>query len=621
MADRQVSFEITATDRSAGAVAAAARGLDRLGDQADGATRDLGQLERETGRLRNQMLQTAAAAKVLGREFANTGDTKILKEFEKMTREAGRLDRALKAIEPPRLDFGPVGTRRDTVFRALFGGITDAAQQAGKLAGKTVINTFGEAFRAVPSEVKLGMIGAVAGAAVAAAPFIAAAIQGAVLAGVAGGGIAAGLILAASDPKVRTAYQNLGNEILRDLQMAAAPFAVELRRVAPELGSAFNQQLPRLRAMFATLSEAVTPLVRGVIGFAEKIAPGLERAARAGKDIVAGLAGRLPALGDAVGHLLSAFASGGPAASRALQSLVEDLTLLIHVLALGAQTVSPLLNALAKFDELVNPLAAFNREGKETARWVEPAAANANRAAQDWSLLGQSLTNTANAADALNASFERLFGEAMNLDQANLKVKQGMLSLKETIKENGKTLSENTEKGLANREAILSQIQALDAKRQAEIAAGNGTKAATEKANAAYASNVAALRGVLISLGLSAAAVDALIGKYQALAAIPDIVVRVTTQYRTDGTVSKPGAGNSQGAKLSAMNTWAPYRFASGGVGSPQPGTHRTGGPVEVHSESTVYVDLDGEPFRQMTARTVSAAERRTAWRTKVGTR
>jgi hypothetical protein len=621
--DREVSFDINATDKSGPAVTAAARGLDNLGDQAAGAVRQMTRLERETAQLRTKMLETAAAAKVLGHEFARTGDNKVLKDFEKMTREADKLGRVLKKIEPPQLTIKARANDADsnTLFRKLFGGLVDQAQQAGKLAGGAAINSFGDAFRAIPPEIKGGVVAALAGAAVLAAPFIASALSGAILAGVAGGGVAAGLILAAQDPKIQAAYAALGNDIMDTLTDSAKPFRDELATAAPNLAAEFQRQAPRIKAIFANLAPAAGALIRGVSGAIDELAPGLQRASAVGGKILTSLGGQLPALGAAVGHLLDALSQGGAAASQALKALVADTIVLIHTLAIGAQAAAPLLNALAKFDQLVNPLTKTGDQVTVLTSHVQASGAAASTTATYYNNMAASMGNTRDKADALNESFNRLFGEAMSLDQANLAVKQGYLALSESVKENGRTLSDNTEKGLANQGAILTQIQALDAKRQAEIAAGNGTAEATQKANAAYASNVAALRQVLLNLGFAASEVDRLIGKYQALASTPDIVIKVTTQYSSTGQVTRPGAGNSQGAGLSALRDWQPYRFAAGHAEPRVEGTFRTGGPTEVRNTIENRLYLDGRLIHAYTEQAIAQAEARNAYRTKVGTR
>jgi hypothetical protein len=231
--------------------------------------------------------------------------------------------------------------------------------------------------------------------------------------------------------------------------------------------------------------------------------------------------------------------------------------------------------------------------------------------------------NTAEAANAANAAFRSLFGELMSVDQANLAVATGMANLRNTIKGNSKTLDENTEAGRQNVGAILGQIQALDQKRQADIAAGNGTKTATDKANAAYASQVASLRSVLIQMGLTASEVDNLISKYQSIPR--NISTTITTVYRTNGT---PATGHSRypGGDFGGVDGWRPAQFAQSRAGQfamfgPGQSSGRTIKPYQLQSNVDVAVLLDGEPVRKV-AKTVSAAEAdRRDWRAKVGPR
>lgn len=86
--------------------------------------------------------------------------------------------------------------------------------------------------------------------------------------------------------------------------------------------------------------------------------------------------------------------------------------------------------------------------------------------------------------------------------------------------------------------------------------------------------------------------------------------------------------GNSRNAGLSSIERWRPAEqlaglFASGAAFAMAGGNSArvAASPVELHSEHSVSVALDGQPFRQMTAKVVDESQRRTAWRTKVGKR
>lgn len=72
-------------------------------------------------------------------------------------------------------------------------------------------------------------------------------------------------------------------------------------------------------------------------------------------------------------------------------------------------------------------------------------------------------------------------------------------------------------------------------------------------------------------------------------------------------------------------SSWRPAQFAAayagGGSFAGSSGHSRTGGPTEVRSNVTVNVDLDGRPVRQVATRVVSERERRKTWRDNVGRR
>lgn len=121
----------------------------------------------------------------------------------------------------------------------------------------------------------------------------------------------------------------------------------------------------------------------------------------------------------------------------------------------------------------------------------------------------------------------------------------------------------------------------------------------------------------------------------RALAAIDPVkTVTIRTVYYDAGSRGASGqsdqrTGNSRQGGLSATAGWRPAAqlaalfssgaaFAMSGGGG---GVQVSAAPVEVHSESTVNVALDGRPFRAMTIRVVDESQRREAWRAKVGRR
>lgn len=586
-----VEYTIRATDKSGSTVRGAADGLDRLGDKSDKAQRKLDDLGDETGQLARKLLEARAAAAGLAREFDKTGDTGVLKDFEKINREASRLGRVLKTIKFDQPSF-------------------DAGSFVGRLAN---------AFEGLPPMVQ-------ASAAATAVVFVSA-LEGAVLAAIAGGGLTAGLILAAQDARVKEAYTKVGTSIFTSLKADASSFTGELLDAAPNLQKAFERQNPRIKRTFDRLSHDVDPILDQIIASADRLAPSLERAADAGGRVLISTSKTFPVLADNVGHLLDSFSDGSGSAATSLNLLVLTAAGAITTFSVMQQGLNLLLWPLGKLGELTG---VTSENVKHLDSIGAHAGASAGLTAQQYAALAVGMGNTAVAAQALNDAFQREFNAQLGVDEATLAVNVGMSQLTQTIKDNKKTLDEHTQSGQENVGVILQQIQTLQRKRDADIAAGNGTKEASEQANAAYISQLEGLRKLLYSLGLNHAEVDRLIGAYEELAK-PQTKV-FTTVYQTRGT--NPGGSDQLSghnrdtvgtSAAGGLSSWAPARYAEAQRaemrGDNGGGATYTGPPMEVHSTVENVITLDGEPFRALVRTTVKAAEERSAWRAKVGKR
>lgn len=617
MADRDAEFTLSARDRTGPAVKSAADGLEKVADKADKAQRKIDEVGDQAGQTSRKLLEARAAAAALAREFDKTGDSKVLREFQKINLEAGKLNRVFKTLTPDVQN--PSG---------ILGGFVKLGRKAGLIAGDAAVEGFGDAFKALGTASPAGsyVIAGLVGAAAAAAPFIAAAVEGAVVAGVGAGGLAAGLILGARDPRVIRAYGDLGNRILGQLQEDARPFTADLLATAPKLSKAFDAEEPRIKRIFDSLATDFGPIVDDVIGAVHTLMPSIERAAIVGGQILRSLAGQLPGLAGAVGRLLDAFTASGPGAAAALGLIVFQLRGLIELVALGARGSAPLLNLLGRLVELTGVIPGVTGNTKHLYEVQQQAGQSAGLAAQQYNNLRTSMQNTADAAQALNDSIDRLFNEQMNLDQANLAVNQGLINLRQSIKDNGTSLDETSQKGLNNVGVIQQQVRNYEAAREAAIAAGNGTLEATNTANAAYVSQLEGLRKLLYSLGLNKAQVDALIDSYEQLA--KPQVKTFTTVFKEVGKVPPGYSDQSTGHSRTGANDyggldgWAPARFngaaraqfAQGGGGVFQPA-------VQVEGNYSFTVELDGKPFTARIVRTVDAAGKRAEWRAKVGKR
>jgi len=617
-----VEFRITATDDSGHATNSAADGFEHVGHEADKAKRRVDDLGDETGHLARKMLEARAAAAALARQFDKTGDASLLKDFEKMGREAAKLGRALKAIEPPMPHINDKD--KNGLIRDVEKVAEESALTFGKIFEGGIVNGLSDAFKAMPPEAKAAVIAGLSTVVAAAMPEIVGTIAGVATAGVATGGIVAALTLASKDPKVQQTYKELGTRVFTSLKADATPFSGLLLELAPKFGAAFDAQEPRIQRIFQALVGPARALATAALKGVELIAPALERASIVGGHILTNLAPYIPALAASTAQLLNAFSAMGPGASASLELILAHINGLIKLAALFMAAYGPVVNLWGRF---VESTGVLGREHGHLVQMTDKSSAAAASAAASYDNLAFSIYNTADQAQQLNDAFHRLFEEQMGVDEANLQVNMGMQNLKQTIKDNKKTLDEHTQAGAENANVILQQIRLLVQQRDAAIAAGNGTAEATAQANAAYQHQIQALRAVLIQMGLNAAQVDALISAYERIPS--NITTTITTVYRTVGNksgISDEATGHSRTgtADYGGLSSWRPALFAASGRAAFQASGGGGGGhtpAVSVHSEDTFNVMLDGRPFRAIVRRTTSAAEKRNAWRARAGRR
>jgi hypothetical protein len=92
----------------------------------------------------------------------------------------------------------------------------------------------------------------------------------------------------------------------------------------------------------------------------------------------------------------------------------------------------------------------------------------------------QAFDDAADAADALAEAIDRVFGGAMNLEEATRNLQQAGDDLTASFEENGKTLDINTEAGRRNRAAIDDQVTGILDYAVAMLGAGKTTDEATD---------------------------------------------------------------------------------------------------------------------------------------------
>ena len=208
----------------------------------------------------------------------------------------------------------------------------------------------------------------------------------------------------------------------------------------------------------------------------------------------------------------------------------------------------------------------------------------AYNAANGITAVGDAAGHSAEEIDTLNKAFDGLFGIEMDLDEANLKFREGVAELKAEMVDGARSLDTNTKAGQDNVQAILEQIQKIKDLRDARYA-HNGS---LEEANALYVKDIDGLRRSMLQAGFTKEAVDALIGKYR----------QVPAQVKTAVTANTSGATAAIAGFQKKINTidgrtiTVYARFNSTGLYIPGQGTipRRWGGATE-HAEDGLLRD------------------------------
>jgi hypothetical protein len=494
--------------------AAAERDLNRVGRAAD----DLGDELQESGR--------AAVAAGLAYRDHNAKLRDMRGRFLGAAGAAKLLSRELDSVERK--------------ARSLGGGGGGGRSGGGLGSGLN--------FQALPFNPQMLAAGLGVGAAVAPV------IGGAALAGAGVGAIGVGLAGGALGSPQRfanewtSAVSTVRNEFIEATRVFAEPLSGVISRIGPMVRS-WN-----LDEIFADAAKHVEPLADGVEAFASGVVRGAGALVKESGPAVAALADGMSRLGDAAEDAFVAIAENSEGGAEALHDALRGTAALVRGFGevVGAAEAAynwihehPIEAAIAT-GGLTLAITVYDKLG-DTGTGVLTELSRQNiYAAESMEILGKATYNTAEAADAANAAFDRLFNEQMGVDQANLAVKEGLIELREELKKNGATLDENKQKGIDNKLAILDQIGVLNQQREAAIAAGNGTLESTKAANDAYRNQLAQLRKLLIEMGFAPAAIDAIINKYLQLAELPNITKTVRIAVYDESKGLYRGAGHSR---------------------------------------------------------------------------
>jgi hypothetical protein len=516
------------------------RGLKKISPDAVKAAAAMKLLSSSSAELGNNISQIgdkATALQVLDRRIATSRSEvrKLADEFLK----TGDLD-VFKKLGDSEGELGKLSGIRKALVAELKGGAEEGAKVAGGTFAQVFQGGITSAFQSLPGPAKAALIAALAVAAVGASAVIVEIISTALLAGVGAAGLGTAIAFAVQDEHVARAFTALGDHAQAALKDAASPFRAELIDSAAIFTKSFDATMPRIKAGLASLAPETSKLAANVGKAFENMGPGLEKALKASGPLLDSLGSGLATAGKAFGQLLSTIAYHGEGANMVMKLIVANITVLIQFITAAVDVAGAFFDILAKVAKAGAAVwgwitGAKPKEAKDGLDGVGEGGQNAakglDQASDSAGALSHAMSPVIGGAEDMADAFDRLFNETMGLDQANLAVKQGLADLKKELGDGKRTLDTNTQAGRDNVQGILEQIDALNRQREAQIAAGNGTAAATAEANAAYYRNIAALRALLVQMGFNAAEVDVFIGKWMQAAGMPDITHTITTRY------------------------------------------------------------------------------------------
>lgn len=494
--------KVKALDRDLGKIpgdaAKAGASMKLLGGDVDGVGKKLTMVQEKSTALTvldSKIRTSRNEVRKLADEFAKTGSADV---FKKLGSENANLLN--------------LGTMRKKLSSELKAGFEDGA----KTGASTFSATIQGAMQGLPSEIKLAVVAAIGAAALLAAPLLVSAVGGAILAGVGALGLGAAIALAVQDPKVMQAFGEVGTHIMRQLDDVVAPFKAELMDVPDIFYAGWQKILPALSSgVFQPLVNQVKPLAEGLVGFVERLTPGLAKAGPAAAAIVGMISDALPMLGAAAGHFLEAIS--GPGATEALRAILVGIEFAIYATGdfIGAlETVFGWFSKISLavgslfYDNLDQPkaIAGALYEVSDAAGTV---AASTHLTQAELAGLSETMNSAVVTADTLaGAMSDKLLDAMFRVQENAIGLEQSYDDLSDSLKKNGKNFDIHTQKGRDNYRALLNVIKANKDIYDTMIA----NNATAEEAANAWNTNTDALRRQLKAAGLSDDKIKELIG-------------------------------------------------------------------------------------------------------------
>jgi hypothetical protein len=534
-------------------MAVASNRVDDLGDDARSTAASLALLDA-------RILATKANVRELGVEFARTGDIidgKALAKEESLLRKLERLKKSLSDVVPGEAGGG--------------GGMPAAGGAAGAsgFGRMSVMNPY---------------VLAGAGTALAVAgPALGAMLAGIIAGAIGTGGVAGGLLMAAKDPRTKSAAVQFGDAITKEFFRGGDAFVGPLQASLHILEQSFLDM--RLPETFAKMAPHVTTIAQGFGELGENIMPGLNKAFDRMGPFADAAADGFSDMGYALGQFMDDV-TASPGAVLGLRVAFDILNGTIIFIGKNIKFLSDAFAGLLTIGAAVGQspvwkILTFGMSDDVARRWehyvdelykAQHGAAGVGDAADDGAegvaSFGEAADRAAEATLIFNEALSDSYDAFLDWTGAEIEAEEAIDRLQESFAENGDTMDVTTEAGRENLRNLKDLAEAaLEAARVKYIETGS-----VEEANAVYDSYRQQLYDTFLGLTGNAEMAQILTDKWLALGKLEDLVKTFTIN------VSIP-----QAAAIDA--------YLSGNI--PRGFQRASGGPVEAYG---TYLVGEHEP-------------------------
>lgn len=506
------------TERKEGnALTSAANDLEKLSRGVDASGNAMHDMENDAKKLNAEIEKSSARIKDLHKQFAATGDTSLFGDIRKEETRLRNLTKTFTALKP---DFAKAGV------------------DLGETLGNSVTNSFGKQLTSAFSGGGSATPGVIGGLVAGLLPLlvpVGAIVAGAVAGTIGTGGVIGGVLAASKDPRVRSAFQGFLSTVSDEFFSAGASFVDPIRHSLALLEKDFHSL--DLGSTFALVAPDVEIIAAGLGGLVKNVMPGLNAAFSRLVPFAHVAAQGLAYLGQSLSEFLdNVTASPGAiegleflfaglggtikALGAALRWLSDRWAEFLHFQLVNFRALDATQDALGLHSERIHNVVVGLEKAEAATRDYSTATDKSALSTENY---GESLTDAANKAKALadgvtaaNEAIDKNINLATDAWGATINLAKGYSDLQDAINQGATGWDLNTRAGQQNQQMIEAQIVAAQHARDAAIALGDGTEAASNKAIVAYDKELAKILVYAAQLGATKDQLDAIAKTYYA---------------------------------------------------------------------------------------------------------